>query len=69
VTPEHGCIFTFTAAGASGSGKTYTMLGNKESPGLANRIIDELFALYNPRTCTVAVAIQELYNVSTCMCL
>jgi hypothetical protein len=44
------------------------MLGNKESPGLANRIIDELFALYDPRTCTVAVAIQELYNVSACRC-
>jgi hypothetical protein len=43
------------------------MLGNKDSPGLANRIIDELFALYDPRTCTVAVAIQELYNVSSSM--
>lgn len=41
------------------------MLGNRDSPGLANRIIDELFAFYDPRTCTLAVSIQELYNVSS----
>jgi hypothetical protein len=68
VYEPYAAVSTFTAAGASGSGKTYTMLGNKDNPGLANRIIDDVFALYDPRTCTVAVAIEELYNVSTMMC-
>ncbi|KAF6261666.1 P-loop containing nucleoside triphosphate hydrolase protein [Scenedesmus sp. NREL 46B-D3] len=64
---HQGFNATILAYGASGSGKTYTMLGNKDSPGLANLIIEDLFARYDPRTCTVAVAIQELYNVSTSM--
>uniref|UniRef100_A0A383WJD2 Kinesin motor domain-containing protein n=1 Tax=Tetradesmus obliquus TaxID=3088 RepID=A0A383WJD2_TETOB len=59
---HQGFNATILAYGASGSGKTYTMLGNRDSPGLANRIIDELFAFYDPRTCTLAVSIQELYN-------
>jgi hypothetical protein len=51
-------------AGASGSGKTHTVLGSKQSPGLVDRITDEVFARYDQRTCTVSVSVEELYCVS-----
>jgi len=51
-------------AGASGSGKTHTVLGCKDSPGLVDRITDEVFARYDQRSCTVSVSVEELYCVS-----
>eukprot|EP01063_Lacrimia_lanifica_P021139 TRINITY_DN2839_c0_g1_i1.p1 TRINITY_DN2839_c0_g1~~TRINITY_DN2839_c0_g1_i1.p1 ORF type:complete len:1159 (+),score=418.86 TRINITY_DN2839_c0_g1_i1:76-3552(+) len=36
----HCCIFAY---GQTGSGKTYTMLGTPENPGIAPRLVDELF--------------------------
>jgi hypothetical protein len=42
------------------------VLGGKHSPGLVDGIIDDVFARYDPRTCTVAVAMEELYLVSAC---
>jgi hypothetical protein len=55
---------TVFAFGASGSGKTHTVLGAKHRPGLIDRIIDDVFARYDQRTCTVSVSVEELYCVS-----
>lgn len=41
------------------------MLGSKQTPGLVDRITDEVFARYDQRTCTVSVSVEELYCVST----
>lgn len=40
------------------------MLGCPNSPGLIDRITDEVFARYDRRTCAVSVSVEELYCVS-----
>jgi len=57
-------VFASTHAGASGSGKTHTILGTKHQAGLVNRVIDGVFERFSPLNCTVSVSIEELYCVS-----
>lgn len=48
-----------------GSGKTHTMTGSAENPGLTPKAIDELFRLIDERkhcTCRVSTYFVELYN-------
>eukprot|EP00775_Hariotina_reticulata_P007254 gene7254-7467_t len=52
---------TIFAYGASGSGKTHTILGTKQQGGLVNRVIDGVFERFSPLNCTVSVSIEELY--------
>lgn len=49
-------------AGASGAGKTHTLIASNNN--LVDRIIDDVFVRYDPRTCTVSVSVEELYRVS-----
>lgn len=58
---------TVFAYGASGAGKTHTVLGGKHSPGLVDNIIEDVFARYNERTCTVQLSVEELYCVSVAL--
>jgi hypothetical protein len=63
------CTMHCRCAGASGSGKTHTVLGGKQSPGLVDRITDEVFgSRYDQRTCTVSMSVEELYCVSAQCC-
>ncbi|KAF8065656.1 KIN4A [Scenedesmus sp. PABB004] len=59
-----GLNATVFAYGASGSGKTHTVLGGGGAPGLVHEAIDELFspARYEPRRCGVTVSVEELYS-------
>lgn len=54
------------AYGATGAGKTYTMLGSPESPGITFLTMMELFRrielIKNERTVEVAVSYLEVYN-------
>lgn len=36
----NGCVFAY---GATGTGKTHTMLGNQSTPGLINLSLNEIF--------------------------
>ena len=65
---KHCCIFAY---GQTGSGKTHTMLGSAADPGIAPRIVDELFEkleacnfrLGTPAmTYTVEISFMEIYN-------
>ena len=40
------CIFAY---GPTGSGKTYSMAGTREDPGIFNRTFEELFKLIDER--------------------
>ncbi|XP_076283132.1 uncharacterized protein LOC143210285 isoform X2 [Lasioglossum baleicum] len=55
------------AYGQSASGKTYTMMGTKEDPGLTPRLCEGLFARIeedrkNQKNCSVSVSYLEIYN-------
>lgn len=54
------------AYGATGAGKTYTMLGNPDNPGVTFLTMMELFKRINQvkdeKTCTVSVSYLEIYN-------
>ena len=61
-------IFAFAVFvyGATGAGKTHTMLGSTENPGLTFKTVMELYsrleALKEEITCEVAVSYVEVYN-------
>lgn len=58
----NGCVFAY---GATGTGKTYTMLGNSEKPGLCNLSLQEIFEKIDQKTDTdnvVKVSYVEIYN-------
>lgn len=58
----NGCVFAY---GATGTGKTYTMLGNSEKPGLCNLSLEEIFEKIDQKVDTenvVKVSYVEIYN-------
>ena len=61
----NGFNATVFAYGATGAGKTYTMLGNEENPGIMPLTLKELFNkinYYNNREYTVKLWYLEIYN-------
>lgn len=53
------------AYGATGSGKTHTMLGNSENPGIIFRIVMELYDRIGKlvdKSCDLSVSYLEVYN-------
>ena len=60
LTGGSGCIFSY---GQSGSGKTHTMLGTQEQPGIVPRAVAQLWAqLASDEQASVALTYVELYN-------
>jgi kinesin family protein 18/19 len=60
----NGCVFAY---GATGTGKTFTMLGTTHSPGLCNLTLKDIFAkinspLYSDEKYEVKVSYVEIYN-------
>ena len=61
----NGFNATVFAYGATGAGKTYTMLGNEENPGIMSLTLSELFTKiksYPEREYTVKLWYLEIYN-------
>ena len=61
----NGFNATVFAYGATGAGKTYTMLGNEENPGIMSLTLNELFnriKSYPEREYTVKLWYLEIYN-------
>lgn len=61
----NGYNATVFAYGATGAGKTYTMLGTEENPGIMPLTLEELFnkiASYKDREYTVKLWYLEIYN-------
>ncbi|XP_062917832.1 kinesin-like protein KIF18A isoform X2 [Mobula hypostoma] len=62
----NGYNCTVFAYGATGSGKTHTMLGSSEKPGVMYQTMKELYnrieQLKNEKRCDVAVSYLEVYN-------
>lgn len=52
--------------GATGAGKTFTMLGNETNPGLTYRTVLELYrrieTLQEDVSCEISVSYLEVYN-------
>lgn len=60
----NGCVFAY---GATGTGKTFTMLGNSQQPGLCNLTLKDIFSKINSPECRndkyeVKVCYVEIYN-------
>ena len=61
----HCCIFAY---GQTGSGKTYSMLGSESDPGIAPRIVDDLFSEVeklqgkNGYLYSISISFMEIYN-------
>eukprot|EP01065_Artemidia_motanka_P049757 TRINITY_DN8341_c0_g1_i1.p1 TRINITY_DN8341_c0_g1~~TRINITY_DN8341_c0_g1_i1.p1 ORF type:complete len:1074 (+),score=324.19 TRINITY_DN8341_c0_g1_i1:98-3319(+) len=62
----HSCIFAY---GQTGSGKTHTMLGSEACPGVAPRLVEELFARLDEAGSKrgafqhqVEISFMEIYN-------
>ena len=59
----NGCIFAY---GPTGSGKTFTMEGTREDPGVNYRSLEAMFqrieAQSDSTECTVSVSLLEIYN-------
>ncbi|XP_023715560.1 kinesin-like protein KIF19 isoform X3 [Cryptotermes secundus] len=57
---------TVFAYGATGSGKTHTMVGNSEQPGIMVRALNDIFQAVkdsaNPEQFTVTMSYLEIYN-------
>ncbi|GMR61799.1 hypothetical protein PMAYCL1PPCAC_31994, partial [Pristionchus mayeri] len=53
---------TIFAYGATGSGKTYTMIGTKEQPGLMSLLTRSLYEKIDLDECTVQLSYLEVYN-------
>lgn len=62
----NGCNCTVFAYGATGAGKTHTMLGSQTDPGVMYRTMKELFQRIDgakeEKECTVAFSYLEVYN-------
>lgn len=60
---RNGSVFCY---GATGAGKTYTMLGTTENPGVMVLAIKDLFTKVRQRSCdgnhTVRLSYLEVYN-------
>jgi kinesin family protein 18/19 len=60
---KNGTVFCY---GATGAGKTYTMLGTMESPGVMVLAIKDLFSKIRTRSCdgnhVVHLSYLEVYN-------
>ena len=57
---------TVIAYGQTTSGKTYTMSGGSNSPGLIGHAAHELFGLLAAADCTVTASYLEIYNEVVC---
>lgn len=57
-----GFNVTIFAYGQTGAGKTHTMFGSQEDPGVVPRATAELFRLISGRTATVRCCMFELYR-------
>lgn len=62
-----GCNCSVLAYGATGAGKTFTMLGSEECPGVVSLTVSELYRRVDElqsegQKCDVAVAYFEVYN-------
>uniref|UniRef100_A0A0K0EB95 Kinesin-like protein n=2 Tax=Strongyloides stercoralis TaxID=6248 RepID=A0A0K0EB95_STRER len=53
---------TIFAYGATGAGKTYTMVGNKETPGLMPLMTSSLYEKIKDTKLTVQISYLEIYN-------
>lgn len=53
----NGCVFAY---GATGTGKTYTMVGNEKNPGIMVRAFDDLFDKQNNQTEDASVHLSYL---------
>uniref|UniRef100_A0A915ELP5 Kinesin-like protein n=1 Tax=Ditylenchus dipsaci TaxID=166011 RepID=A0A915ELP5_9BILA len=53
---------TVFAYGPTGTGKTYTMVGNRENPGLMSLLLASLYDKINPDEFTVYISFLEIYN-------
>ncbi|KAI1731911.1 kinesin motor domain-containing protein [Ditylenchus destructor] len=53
---------TVFAYGPTGSGKTYTMVGTRERPGLMSSLLRDLYDKINPNEFTVYISFLEIYN-------
>jgi kinesin family protein 18/19 len=62
----NGYNCTCFAYGATGAGKTFTMIGNKDSPGVMVLTMKELFAAMNntkdEKQYDVSISYLEIYN-------
>jgi len=58
----NACVFAY---GTTGSGKTYTMTGDQDTPGIMYLIIDDIFkkiVLNSEKTYEIRVSYVEIYN-------
>jgi kinesin family protein 18/19 len=58
----NACVFAY---GTTGSGKTYTMTGNTDSPGIMYLIIEDMFKkiqLITEKEFEIRVSYVEIYN-------
>ncbi len=58
----NGYNATVIAYGATGSGKTYTMLGTDNEPGIMKRAIIDLFQIINKKDYKIKISYLEIYN-------
>lgn len=62
----NGFNSTVFAYGATGAGKTHTMLGNEESPGIMYQTMKEVFKVLDDfkvdRIYEITVSFLEIYN-------
>ena len=62
----NGFNSTVFAYGATGAGKTHTMLGNQESPGIMYQTMKEVFTILDDfkvdRDYEIKVSFLEIYN-------
>ena len=61
----NGCNGTIFTYGQTASGKTHTMMGDEESPGLMILAVDELFSILEEEDKTnylIRVSYLEIYN-------
>ena len=59
-------FFLVFVYGATGAGKTYTMLGSQETPGLTFKTVDAIYnkleAIKEEMSCEIVFSLLEIYN-------